>query len=84
MIVWVWEASGPENRLLGVCDAEGRAREAVEDSLTGRRASGGIEMAWVRFGVFISYERSGSGETAVLDRKSEFAVWTPFRVRAAS
>lgn len=82
MIVWIWDASGCDRRLLGVCCARDLAQEAVESELlSGQATFGSIEMAWVRFGIPWSYERSGQGETAVLNRCSGLPVWTPFRVR---
>jgi hypothetical protein len=85
VIVWIWEASGPRRRVLGVCSTEDMARGAVESELIGRHVTfGSIEMARMRFGLCCSYEPSGHGETAVLERRSGSPMWTPFEVRQAA
>ena len=86
MIVWLWDAPGPDCCGRGVTDDEGRARESAETYLrNGHANTAQIEQAWTVLGIQTltsGYERTGQGWRARL--RDGGIIWEPFAERAAS
>jgi hypothetical protein len=85
MIVWVWEASGPEGtfRRLGIClESEDAARGACEDAFSEGATFASIEMA--RFELASPsglYDLTGVGSTASRNPVTGEVVWELFHAR---
>ena len=82
MIVWLWDANGPDRAIGGVTDNEERARRAVEALMLSGQATGArVEMAHLvtGFGALTSrYQRTGEGWTAHRHRDRVAVTWLPF------
>jgi hypothetical protein len=82
VIVWMWDADGPDRAVGGVTDNEERARRAVEAlMLSGQTTAARVEKAHLvtGFGALTShYQRMGEGWTAHRHRGKVAVTWLPF------
>ena len=80
MIVWLWDAHGPDRAELGVTDDEGRAQQATEAWMRGCQATAGrVELAQLVTGfaaLTSDYQRTGQGWTARPCREGRIR-WVP-------
>lgn len=77
MIVWLWDASGPARKALGVTGDEATAREAAEASLNSGACSARVEAAHAVLEIDTltsGYRRIGHGWTGA--RRDGRITWT--------
>ena len=81
VIVWLWDANGPDRDYAGVTDNLSQALTSAQTLLSDRRASTArIEQAYARMGglwIHSGYERTGTGQTAA-PADNGTVTWTPF------
>lgn len=80
MIVWLWDADGPDTRLIGVCGIKEDATAQCERLLlAGTVTFAAVELATLRFGGVATtcYELSGFGWSASRDSSGNIN-WVSF------
>ena len=86
MIVWIWDAPGPDRAGSGITDSEAAARLSAEEFMLKAHAPAAtIEKATLDIGHSLTagYTPTGHGWTAT--RAGDDAIrWTPLRQLAAS
>jgi hypothetical protein len=81
VIVWLWDADGPDRAVRGVTDDEERARQAAESWIvSGQAGAAQVERAQFVTGfaaLTAHYKRTGHGWTARRARDDGIVTWVP-------
>ena len=87
MIVYLWDASGPDRSGRGVSDDQGRARQAAEAVLrSGQAHAARVEAAYAMLGMGMlesGYRRTGQGWQALRGERGGI-MWEPLEARTAN